>query len=63
MPSVSIAELPVNADATNFVTAISRFPMIAAKIAVLDSFSAGGLTFAIHFIEPKKIAMRNTHGD
>jgi hypothetical protein len=37
MPSESIAELPVNAAATNFVVAIRRFPIIAAKIAVIDA--------------------------
>jgi hypothetical protein len=47
MPSVSIAELPVTAAATNLVTAINKLPMIAAKIAFFDSFSTGGLTFAI----------------
>src|SRR5882672_7547334 len=37
MPSESIAELPVTKAAINLVTAMARFPAIAAKIAVLDS--------------------------
>jgi hypothetical protein len=37
MPSESIAELPVNAAAANFIIAMAKLPPIAAKIAVLDS--------------------------
>jgi hypothetical protein len=36
MPSESIAELPVIAAATNFVTAMSVFPMRAAMMTFLD---------------------------
>jgi len=36
MPSDSIAELPVNAAATNFETAMQTFPVIAAKIALVE---------------------------
>jgi hypothetical protein len=63
IPSVSIAELPVKADAINFVTAIKRFPMIAAKIAVFDSLSVVGSLSVISYIEPKKIAPCNASND
>ena len=38
--SLNIAELPVNAAAANFVTAISEFPASAAKITFLDALVA-----------------------
>jgi hypothetical protein len=37
MPSDSIAELPLKAAATNFMTAIAKFPPMAAKIALLEA--------------------------
>jgi hypothetical protein len=45
MPSDSIAELPVKKAAVNFVTAMRRFPMIAAKIAVNDSVAPSRFVF------------------
>ena len=45
MPSDNIAELPVKKAAVNFVAAIRRFPMIAAKIAVTDSAAPSRFIF------------------
>ena len=43
MPSEIIAELPVNAAATNLMTAMARLPMIAAMMAFLDSAAMASL--------------------
>ena len=45
MPSLIIAELPVMAPAMNLMTAIARFPMIAATTAFLDSAAMGAVYF------------------
>ena len=52
MPSDSIAELPVNAAATNLVMAIATLPRIAAMIAILDS---DDLFFRVRFLSIRSV--------